>query len=178
MKTTPKTAANPPGRKPSKTGSVGQAANPQLEAPSTCVGTAEPASPPLAPIPDDDATGSGRGVPTVVYQKGSKGGAPIGSQNAIKHGVRGYLVTGRLPKSANYIRKQLGQLRRQLESAVAESHGEVTLYHAAVIQSTVRHEARATLLNRYLSTEKELSLSDRMGLLGRLDRRRTAATNA
>jgi hypothetical protein len=168
MKSTRKPAAKPTGRKPAKNGSPSPAYNPHAEAPSLVVGVSKP-----EPVDDSPATiPLAPSMPPATAPAKGKGGPPIGSTNALKHGVKSFLTTGKLPNS--YVKKQLGKLRRQLESAVVESHGELSLYHSALIQSCARHEARAELLNRYLSNEKNLSLSDRMNLLAQI----SAATDS
>jgi len=69
-----------------------------------------------------------------------------------------------LPEGARYIRRQLGQFRRHLETTILERDGELSVFHAALIQSACRHEGRAQLLTRYLR-EAGLSLADRLAVL-------------
>ena len=76
--------------------------------------------------------------------------APKGNRNRTTHGKHGYLATGSLPKGASYIRRSLGQFRLALENSVQDKEGEICLYNAALIQSSIRHEARAQLLTRWL----------------------------
>ncbi len=77
-------------------------------------------------------------------------GAPRGNANAMRHGVSSYLCLGRLPKGGAYIRRQLSLLKHQLEKDVQDLYGELTTYHAALIQSACRHEGRAQLLTRWM----------------------------
>lgn len=85
--------------------------------------------------------------------------APKGNQNAIGHGFRGYLTTGRLPSGCSYVRRQLNKLRQQLQKTIGDNEGEITLSKAALIQSIIRHECRAQLLSRWLRVgEPELHL--------------------
>jgi hypothetical protein len=96
----------------------------------------------------------------------NRGGAPLANKNRMTHGQRGWLVTGSLPKGASWIRRVVGEFRRQIESAVLALHGEVTPYASAVAQSATRHEARALLAGRWLKQQGEsLSLSERLQLL-------------
>lgn len=94
-------------------------------------------------------------------------GAPRGNLNAVKHGTYSFLTTGSLPKGGSYIRKLIGQLKRQLEASVLEAHGEISLPHAARIQSVVRHEARCLLLARYVRQDG-LELDTRLKVLKEL----------
>jgi|GEM_PF-2995763 len=84
-----------------------------------------------------------------VGNAGGPGGMP-GNANAVKHGLHSFLATGRLPKGASYVKKLLAGYRAAVEAAVIDQHGEIGLYHASVVQSCIRHEARAQLLLRYL----------------------------
>lgn len=95
---------------------------------------------------DREASGTRR-----ARQRVDKGGAPAGNRNHLRHGTVSFLMTGRLPPGASYIRRALGRLRVELETAVRNQHGgELSIYHASLVQSALRHEARACLLTRYL----------------------------
>ena len=73
-----------------------------------------------------------------------------GNRNRTRHG----LTAGQLPKGAAYVKRCTDQLRAGLESAVAERNGgEVSLYHAALIQSAIRWERHALLAQRWLRQE-------------------------
>jgi hypothetical protein len=80
-------------------------------------------------------------------------GAPRGNANHMRHG----LSAAKLPKGCEHISNRVGVFRRQLENEVIASHGEIGVYHAALIQSSVRHETRAKLLSRWLrESENEI----------------------
>jgi len=82
---------------------------------------------------------------------GNRGGRPpLGNTNAATHGVRGFLTVGSMPAGCVPIQRALRRLRVALEDAVAAKHGEVDLYHGALIHSATRHEGRAQLLQRWL----------------------------
>jgi hypothetical protein len=66
------------------------------------------------------------------------------------------------------VRRLLGQLRTALEREVRDRHGEICLEDALVVQSALRHEARALLAQRWLRVEADLSLQDRLALVDRL----------
>ena len=74
------------------------------------------------------------------------GGAPKNNRNRMRHG----LTAAKLPAGCQYIEHRVGQFRRQLESEIIECHGEITILSAALVQSAVRHETRAKLLQRWL----------------------------
>ena len=86
-------------------------------------------------------------------------GAPKENVNAIRHG----LTSGNLPKGAKYIQHQMDRLRRQLEAAVIEAKGQVTLSDAAAIQSAIRWERHSALALRWLRVEGDkLKPTDRL----------------
>ncbi len=88
-----------------------------------------------------------------------KGGAPKGSCNAIRHGLR----CGQLPKDAKYIEHRLNAFRRTLETAVMAVRGEVTIPDAANIQTAIRWERHACLAQRWLTKQfDELKPVDRL----------------
>jgi hypothetical protein len=90
----------------------------------------------------------------------------LGNRNAAKHGVYGYLAIGSLPKGASYIRRQLGRFEGALRDAVTYKHGEVGVYHAALIQTACRHEGRAQLLTRWLrEIDGTATITDRVAIL-------------
>lgn len=96
---------------------------------------------------------------------GKQAGAPKGNANRTTHGLRGFLTLGTYPKGGGYVRKLLGQFREALEAEILTRHSEVSIFHAALIQSAARHEGRALLLNRWLRTEADLSVSDRLAIV-------------
>jgi len=95
-------------------------------------------------------------------------GAPRGNQNARRHGLRGR----QLSREERYIANSTTTFQRECEAAVIASHGEVNIYHAALVQSAVRHETRAQLIGRWLRIAEEkgetLTLLDRANLLKQL----------
>src|SRR5262245_4927712 len=94
---------------------------------------------------------------------GSSG--PVGNQNALSHGVSGLLGRGRMPRDAHDDRKRLKAVEDHLYSAVLANDGEISLFHGAVIQTALRHEGRARLLNRWLVREPGLSVAERVQIL-------------
>lgn len=82
-----------------------------------------------------------------------------------RHGKYLFLRVGRQPKGAAYIGRELADLRRETEAAVLDRHGSVSILGAALIQSATRHEGRARLLQRYMRSEGDLPLHDRIQLL-------------
>lgn len=84
----------------------------------------------------------------------------------MKHGIYSFLAIGRAPHGCQYVFRLIGQFKQALEFAVAAKHGEIGLYHAALIQTACRHEGRAQLLTRWLRKgEAELSYADRLSTL-------------
>lgn len=82
-------------------------------------------------------------------QTPKKPGAPLGNVNNLRHGLR----AGQLPKDAKYIENRLNAFRRQLEAAVFEAKGEVSLVDAATIQTCLRWERHAALAQRWLNKQ-------------------------
>ncbi len=102
------------------------------------------ASPDEAPKPR-----FGKGQPAHYCGKKGRSGAPKGSANAMRHGLR----AGKLPKDAKYIEWQMNSLRRELEAAVIAVKGEVNLLDAATIQTAVKWERHGALALRWLRVE-------------------------
>lgn len=73
----------------------------------------------------------------------------IGNRNSMRHGLR----AGRLPKGAAYIRRETDRLRSVIECAVVERHGEISVYHAAIVQTCIRWERHAMLAQRWMRLE-------------------------
>lgn len=101
-------------------------------------------------------------MPDVKQDTNSQGQFRQGNRASLTHGVHAFLATGSLPKKASYIRRQLSQFKLALEAGVREKHSTISLYHAALIQSVIRHEARASLLQRWLRLGEGLSHADRV----------------
>lgn len=95
----------------------------------------------------------------------SKGAQP-GNDNAVRHGLRSGSVRfalGKLPKGMVLIERAVNQFRRLIEAAVTETHGVVSVYHAALIQSACRHETHAMMAKRWLRlTGDELDANQRL----------------
>ncbi|HVX14375.1 MAG TPA: hypothetical protein VHC22_24525 [Pirellulales bacterium] len=78
-----------------------------------------------------------------------RGGAPARNQNRTTHAIFGI----GLPKGTSHIAERLNRLRRELAALVESEHGEVSLYHAAVIDAAVKWERLAQLAGRWLRKE-------------------------
>ena len=86
-------------------------------------------------------------------------GGQKGNRNSIRHGLK----AGKLPKDAQYIEVRLNVFRRNLEDAVMQAWGEVTLECAAAIQTALRWERHAALCQRWLTKEeKKLTLDQKI----------------
>jgi hypothetical protein len=86
-------------------------------------------------------------------------------RRGIKSG-RYALVSGKFPRGCSYVARVLAELRRQLEAAVVAAHGQVSILHAASINSAVRHEGRAILAGRWLRLHAEsMSHTERLHYL-------------
>ena len=109
-------------------------------------------------------------APSKPSRKGI-GGAPKNNANRTRSGKRAWTAVKRLPKSSGLIRVNLYAERDETEAAVCLQHGEVSLYHAALVQSSLRHSGRAQLLERWLRTEPDLATADKVrdGLIALID---------
>ena len=88
----------------------------------------------------------GKGQPSHYCGKPGQSGAPKGNRNALRHGLK----CGKCPPDAMYIEHQVNSLRRQLEDAVLAQHGEVSLVHAGIIQTSCKWEKHGALATRWL----------------------------
>lgn len=96
----------------------------------------------------------------------NKGGARAGNRNRMTWGGRGWAAVGSYPKGYSAVRRYVGRMRAELESAVCERHGQIGVYEAALVQSACRHEGRALLLQRLLRVEHDsLSVTERLGIV-------------
>ncbi|MBI1900919.1 MAG: hypothetical protein HYS13_07380, partial [Planctomycetia bacterium] len=86
------------------------------------------------------------------------GGAPPGNSNAIRHG----LTCAALPKGAGHVRVVTLNLRREIENAIMEARGEVSLYDACIVQTAVRWERVALLASLWLRREAMLTPDQRL----------------
>ena len=65
--------------------------------------------------------------------------------------------------------RSVRQLRRALDAATLDQHGELNVFQSATVQTACRHEARAMLLQRWLRNEfGELSTSEKVSILGEI----------
>jgi hypothetical protein len=94
-----------------------------------------PFAPPSTPV--SPAAGNG------------KRGVPRRNQNRTLHAIFGL----GLPRGTSHIAERLNRLRRDLAALVEERHGEVSLYHAAVIDAAVKWERLGQLSGRWLRKE-------------------------
>ena len=79
----------------------------------------------------------------------TKTGAPQKNRNAMRHGLR----AGQLPKGASYIKRDCDALRRVIEDVLLAKHGEIDIYKSALIQTAIRWERHAMLVQRWLRKE-------------------------
>ena len=84
---------------------------------------------------------------------------PPGNANAARH----FMVSGKLPAKLRYIEYRINHFRRNLETAVTEAKGEVSIVDAAAINSAAKWERHGLLAQHWLRNEAEnLSASDRL----------------
>jgi hypothetical protein len=94
--------------------------------------------------------------------------APIGNANALTSGLKAVYTTSRFPKGCGYVERRIRGYKAALQAAVVEQHGEVSIYHASVIQSACRHESAAQLAERWFRLEENggtLDMTARASLL-------------
>jgi len=93
-------------------------------------------------------------------------GAPLGSANGLKHGLKAKRYAmhgGKLAKGLQYIEKRVNALRRQVEAALIEVKGEIGLVDAAAVNSILKWERHGLLASHWLRKEADkLSASDRL----------------
>lgn len=88
-----------------------------------------------------------------------KRGAPVGNTNAQRHGMAG----GKLPKGMQYVEKRVNSLRRQVEAAIIDVKGEITLVDAANVNSILKWERHGMLAMHWLRKEADkLTPSERL----------------
>lgn len=83
------------------------------------------------------------------------------ARNNLRHGLR-TLALGTLPTGASYVARMTNVLRRELESAVMEAKGQVTLTDAAAINTACRWERHAMLAQRWLRQHAEAMTHDQL----------------
>jgi hypothetical protein len=81
----------------------------------------------------------GKGQPPHYCGKPGRSGPPLGNVNGLKSG-RYSLKAGKLPKAAAYIEIRLNQFRRELEAAVVEAKGTISLPDASVPGTATRSQ--------------------------------------
>jgi hypothetical protein len=97
---------------------------------------------------------------------GKKAGAPIGNNNGLRHGrhSRRVIPMGTLSTRYAHVTRVCNFIRRQLESAVIEQHGEISLVAAATINTAVRHERHAQLAQKWLRDNPKLPVETRLAI--------------
>lgn len=95
----------------------------------------------------------------------SKGGAPRGNANAQRHGLR----SAKLPKGCRHVGNATAAYRRSLEAECKRVHGRVTVVNAGHINSAVRHETTAMLLESWLRKSEGLTLAEQRAIRGEID---------
>ena len=93
----------------------------------------------------------GKDQPAHYCGKKGQSGAPKDNRNGLRHGLK----AGKLPLNCKYIESQINSLRRQLEDALMEARGEVSLTDAATIQTVCKWERHGALALRWLRLEQE-----------------------
>jgi hypothetical protein len=94
--------------------------------------------------------------------------APTGNTNAVTHGVRSYLATGRLPSGCASIQRARARIRRLLIDEVVRLRKKVTVFDQALVQSAVRHETVALLCAQWLAEKPDMGLEERLSLMKQL----------
>jgi hypothetical protein len=101
----------------------------------------------------------GKGQPAHYCGKPGRSGAPKGSANAIRHGMKG----SKLPKGCQYIENRVNSLRRQVEEALITVKGEINFVDAAAVNSILKWERHGLLAAHWLRHQiDKLSPSDRL----------------
>lgn len=91
--------------------------------------------------------------------KPGRSGPRKGNSNAQRHGLK----SGKLPPDAKYIEIRINVIRREIESAVMATKGEISMTDAALVQTCIRWEKHAVLAQRWLTKEHDkLSASERL----------------
>ena len=93
----------------------------------------------------------GKDQPAHYCGKKGQSGAPKDNRNGLRHGLK----AGKLPLNCKYIESQINSLRRQLEDALMEARGEVSLTDAATIQTVCKWERHGALALRWLRLEQD-----------------------
>jgi hypothetical protein len=105
------------------------------------------APPKVAPCGETDAQKDATSAsPKVKNALAKRCGAPLGNQNASKHG----LTSSRFPPGTEYLSKELTRFKRLVNAAVLEIHGEVGFAHALLLQTAGEHHSHALRVRRWL----------------------------
>lgn len=86
-------------------------------------------------------------TPTAERLQAEAGALPL-SRKANVNGL--FSKKHRLPADCKHLADEMASIQDQLESAVNEKHGQVSIYHAALIESVLTHHKRLRLLQRWL----------------------------
>lgn len=101
----------------------------------------------------------GKHQPKHYCGKPGRSGPAKGNANALRHGLRG----GKLPKGCQYIENRVNALRRQVEAALIDLKGEISIVDAAAVNSILKWERHGLLAAHWLRHEAEkLSAADRL----------------
>ena len=96
--------------------------------------------------PGNVAPRFGKGQPAHYCGKPGKSGPKAGNTNAIRHGLKG----SKLPTECKYIEHGVNALRRQLETALMDLRGEVTIVDAAHVNTACKWERHSRLAAHWL----------------------------
>jgi hypothetical protein len=89
--------------------------------------------------------------------------ATVDSQRRARGRARRMLAVGTLPKGCAWIKSLVSQFSRALHAEVIKRKGRVDLYDAAAIQSALRFEQHALLVQRWLRLNADtMSHADRL----------------
>ena len=83
----------------------------------------------------------------------------MGNSNGLRHGLR----AGKLPKEMRYIENAVNAFRRELEQAVLDVKGEISIVDAGAINSASKWERHGRIAAHWLRKEADkLSANDRL----------------
>jgi len=89
----------------------------------------------------------------------AKTDTPPVNRGWVRHG----LACGKLPKGCEYVERRINAFRLQLEQAVMQAKGTVSIADAAAINSACKWERHGMLATRWLRQEMDnLSAADRL----------------
>jgi hypothetical protein len=92
-----------------------------------------------------------------------KVGAPVGNENALRHGLR----SQRLGRKLEYIARQTIIFRRHVETAVLSARGEIGVFDAAVVQTSCEWLCYALKVKRLLRLNDDTLNSDQKVAYGK-----------